>query len=245
MLGASAEWMASAVAGVGLHSKTTAGKEVLFWPRFPNSASTILYASATQGTRRGDFSIAWRFEDLPMDHDLHDSAVVKMHIRLYVPPDGNAIFRLPEYNNGGEVDSVIKYAIQFPDIEQIKAFSSEECNKDRKAKKGFNYNWEYDNKEGLFVKVYRKKAIGTPCRSFLFHSSLDVAWSSPETMRGSSKVGYELDLKPGLYDVMVDNWQLKPEVKGTKEWRIASIKDFYRSVQDIGPYCSDSDTFGE
>jgi hypothetical protein len=32
MLGASAEWMASAVAGVGLHPTTTGGKKVLFWP---------------------------------------------------------------------------------------------------------------------------------------------------------------------------------------------------------------------
>lgn len=245
MLGASVEWMASAVAGVGLHPTTTAGKRVLFWPRFPNSASTVFYAGATQGTTRGDFSIAWRFEDLPMSHDLYDSAVVKIHIRLYVPPDGNAIFRLPEYSNGEKVDSVIKYAIQYPDIEQIKAFSSEECNKNRRDKMGFNYNWEYDKKEGLFVKVYRKKAIGTPCNSFLFHSSLDVAWSFPETIRGSSENGFELDLKPGLYDVMVDSWQLKPEVKGTTEWRIASIKDFYQNIQDIGPYCSDSDSFGK
>lgn len=32
MLGASAEWMVSAVAGVGLHPTTTGGKKVLFWP---------------------------------------------------------------------------------------------------------------------------------------------------------------------------------------------------------------------
>jgi hypothetical protein len=245
MLGASAEWMASAVAGVALHPTTTAGKKVLFWPRFPNSASAIVYAGATQGTTRGDFSIAWKFEDLPMKEDLYDSAVVKIHIRLYVPPDGNAIFRLPEYSNGEGVDSVMKYAIELPDIEQIKALSSEECNKDRKAKKGFNYNWEYGKKEQLFVKVYRKKAIGTPCSSFLFHSSLDVAWSSPEKMHGSSENGLEVDLAHGLYDVMVDNWQLKPEVKGKQDWRIASIKDFYPTVKDIGPYCSDSDTYGK
>lgn len=245
MLGASAEWMASAVAGVGLHPTTTAGKKVLFWPRFPNSASTIVYAGATQGTTRGDFSIAWKFEDLPVVESLYDSAIVKIHIRLYVPPDGIAVFRLPEYSNGEGVDSVIKYALQVPDIDQIKAYSSDECNKDRDAKKGFNYNWEYDTKDNLFVKVYRMKAIGTPCSSFLFHSSLDVAWSSPETVLGSSENGLEVDLAPGLYDVIVDKWQLKPEVKGKKEWRIASLKDFYPTVNDIGPYCSDTDTFGK
>jgi alpha-L-rhamnosidase len=46
MLGASAEWMASSVAGVSLLPTTTGGREVLFWPRFPNSAKNLEYASA-------------------------------------------------------------------------------------------------------------------------------------------------------------------------------------------------------
>ena len=46
MLGASAEWMASSVAGVSLYPTTSGGKEVLFWPRFPNSAKDLQYASA-------------------------------------------------------------------------------------------------------------------------------------------------------------------------------------------------------
>ena len=49
---------------------------------------------------------------------------------------------------------------------------------------------------------------------------------------------------PGLYDVMVNEWQLKPEVKGTKDWRIDSVHKFYEE-KDIGPYCADSDTFGK
>jgi len=243
MLGASAEWMVSAVAGVALHPTTTGGKEVLFWPRFPNSASTINYAWATQGTRRGDFSIAWRFEGLPEEGKDYDSAVVKIHIRLFVPPDGLAVFRFPEYSNGKGVDSTIKYATRLEDIEKVRRLSSEECQRRRTAKEGFDYNWEYDRKENTWIKVYRKKAIGTPCESFLFHFSLDeTAWSSTETLAGSSDNGSEIELSPGLYDVMVDEWQLKPEVKGTKDWRIASIKEFYGS-EDIGPYCSDTDTF--
>jgi len=243
MLGATAEWMVSAVAGVALHPMTTGGREVLFWPRFPNSASTIDFAAATQGTRRGDFSIAWKFEGLPEDKDLYDSAIVKIHIRLFVPPDGRAVFRLPEYSNGEGVDSTIKYATQLPSIETIKTSSSEECESRRKAKKGFDYNWEFDREEKTWVKVYRKKAIGTACQSFLFHPALgDVTWSSPETVTGGSDNGLEVELGPGLYDVMVDKWQLKAEVKGTKDWRIASIKQFYE-LEDIGPYCSDLDTF--
>lgn len=46
MLGASAEWMASSVAGVSLSPTTFGGKEVIFWPRFPNSAKDFTYASA-------------------------------------------------------------------------------------------------------------------------------------------------------------------------------------------------------
>jgi len=63
--GAFAEWMAAAVAGVSLDPTTTGGRTALFWPRFPKSAATIQYASAIQGTARGDFAIAWRFELLP------------------------------------------------------------------------------------------------------------------------------------------------------------------------------------
>lgn len=255
MLGASAEWMVSAVAGVALHPTTTGGKEVLFWPRFPNSARTIDHAWATQGTRRGDFSIAWKFEGLPesragytgdgADYDVYDNAIVQIHIRLLVPPDGRAVFRLPEYSNGKGVDATIKYAAQLPDLENVRTSSSEQCERERMAKKGFNYNWEFDRKENTWVKVRRRKAIGTPCQSFLFHPLLDnISWGSPEAVNGSSDNGLEVTLGAGVYDVVVKEWQLKPEVKGNGEWRVGSIHKAYES-KDLGPYCSDSDTFGK
>ncbi len=169
---------------------------------------------------------------------------MKVHIRLFVPPDGSAIFRLPEYGNGEGVDSAIRFATQFPDMADVNTASSQECSNRRKAKNGFNYNWEYNREEKQWAKVYRKKVIGTPCPSFLFHSLLtDVAWSSPETVHGSLENGVELELGPGLYDVIVDNWQLKPEVRGKEDWRIKSMHDFYD--ENIGPYCSDLDTFGK
>ena len=110
---------------------------------------------------------------------------------------------------------------------------------------GLNYNWEFDNEDLIFVKVPRKKAIGTPCGSFLFHPQLHkVVWSSSKIIVGSLENGIEVDLVAGLYDVLVDQWQLKSEVKGKKrDWCIVSIKDFYQSIEDIGPYCSDTDTF--
>ena len=246
MLGAAAEWMVSAVAGVELEPTTTGGKEVLFWPRFPNSANTLEYAGATQGTRRGDFSIAWEFLDLPTeDKAMYDSATVKIHIRAYVPPDGKAVLRLPEYSNGEGVDSTLKKALVFPDMEEAKMLASEECMSRRKSKQhGFGYNWEFDEKSMLWKKVDRTKSIGTPCRHILFHPQLDsVEWDKPITTPGSSENGVEVILAPGLYDVVVDNWQLKPEVKGNKkEWRIGDRKEYYTS-DDLGPYCADSDSF--
>ena len=245
MLGATADWMVSAVAGVALHPSTTGGKRVLFWPRFPNSAKTIEYAQATQGTRRGDFNIAWRFENLPDDEAFYDTALVKVHVRMSVPPDGRATFRLPEYSNGVGVRSVMKYATQLSNFETAKRQSYIECQARRKRKLGFGYAWEFDRVRETWVKRDRKKAIGTPCQSFLFHPALDsIGWSSAEIIVGTSDNGLEVDLGPGLYDVMVDEWQLKPEVKGQKDWRIASVRDFYEE-EDIGPYCADSDTFGK
>ena len=245
MLGATADWMVSAVAGVALHPSTTGGKRVLFWPRFPNSAKTIEYARATQGTRRGDFNIAWRFENLPDNEAFYDTALVKVHVRMFVPPDGQATFRLPEYSNGVGVRSVMKYATQLSNLEIAKRQSYIECQARRKGKLGFGYAWEFDRVRETWVKRDRKKAIGTPCQSFLFHPALDsIGWSSAEIIVGTSDNGLEVNLGPGLYDVMVDEWQLKPEVKGQKDWRIASVRDFYEE-EDIGPYCADSDTFGK
>lgn len=250
MLGATAEWMVSSVAGVQLHPSTTGGKRVLFWPRFPNSAKDLTYARATQGTRRGDFSIAWRFEDIP--EDSFDSGVVKIHIRLFIPPDGEAVFRLPEYSNGEGVRSVIKYATQLSTFDEVKIVSYHECKEQRREKKGFSYNWEFDRKEETWDKVHRKKEIGTPCDSFLFHPILDglqgpatagIKWSIPKSIVGTSDNGQEVELGPGLYDVMIDEWQLRPEIKESRvDWRLASPKEFYKDA-DVGPYCADEDTF--
>ena len=232
MLGATAEWMVSSVAGVSLHPLTSGGRRVLFWPRFPNSASTIQYAWADQGTARGIYSIAWRFLNLPDSEALFDSAKTRIQIRLYVPPDGESVFRLPEYSDGQGVDTVIRFAIALPDIEKARLDSQRECEDRRDKKMGFDYNWEFDRTKELWEKVNRKKAIGTPCQSFLFHSTLDkIEWSGAETIEGVIDNGVEVELGPGLYDVMVNDWQLKPEVRGTKEWRIGSMER-YRYVEN-------------
>ena len=245
MLGASAEWMVSAVAGLELEPTTTGGRDVVFWPRFPNSASTLEYAGATQGTRRGDFAIAWEFVDLPQDTTLYDSAYVQIHIRAYVPPDGKAVLRLPEYRNGKGLDSMLKKALVLPDMNEAKILSDDECASRRKSKlHGFGYNWEFDQRSMLWTKINRNKSIGTPCRHFLFHSHHDnVEWDKPIKAPGTSENGVEVILTPGLYDVVVNNWQLTPEVKGAnQDWRIGDRQE-YSKAEDLGPYCADSDSF--
>jgi hypothetical protein len=179
---------------------------------------------------------------LPDKKDDYDSAVVTIQIRAFVPPDGKAFFRMPEYSNGEGVDAIIKYATTIPNLETAKAFAKDDCQAKRKHKMGFNYNWEMNRKTSKWMKVYRKKAIGTPCQSFLFHSSLaDVKWSSSETIAGSSTNGIEVPVGPGLYDITIEKWQLKPEVE-SDNGRIGALPQYYES-DDVGPYCADLDTF--
>jgi hypothetical protein len=178
----------------------------------------------------------------PEDETAYDSLKVPIHIRAYVPPDGKAIFRVPEYSNGEGVDASIKFATIIPDLDEAKTLSKEECQERRKSKMGFNYNWEFNRDTSQWYKVYRKKAIGTPCESFLFHYSLkDVKWSSEEKIAGTSSNGVEIPLKPGLYEMIIPEWHLKPEVE-SNNGRIGSLPQYYEA-DDVGPYCADSETF--
>ena len=244
MLGAVAEWASSSVAGVSLAPTTIGGQELLFWPRIPTSAVVVQFASATQGTKRGDASIAWEFLDLPKDKRSYDSAVVKVHMRVLVPPGSKATLRLPTFgiSEGGEI--TIKYAEQMPDLEKAKSSAASECGERRKAGKGFHYNWEYDRTKEEWSKVYNGKAIGTPCKSYLFGASVNqIQWSLSEPVinteaTGSddeSENGTEIDLRPGLYDLVINKWQLVKTIEDTKGYRAFS--------GDLGQYCSDPDTY--
>ncbi|KAL7525668.1 hypothetical protein ACHAXR_001106, partial [Thalassiosira sp. AJA248-18] len=144
MLGAIAEWMPSSVAGVSLFPTTVGGRHVLFWPRFPKSAAMLEYASAVQGSPVGDFSIAWRFEDLPDDKSQYNSATVKIRIRLLIPPTGVATLRLPPIPFSSKTTVSISRSASFPDLAAARRESSLKCNKRRKKRLGFPYSWEYD-----------------------------------------------------------------------------------------------------
>lgn len=159
-----------------------------------------------------------------------------------MPPDGKAIFRVPEYSDGKGSNVSIKYAKTIPNLKEARALSKEECQQRRKAKMGFNYNWEFNRDTSQWYRVYRKKAIGTPCNSFLFHDSLnDVEWSPEEEIVVTHSNGVEIPLKPGMYYIVVNEWQLKPEVE-SNNGRIGSLPQYFEA-EDVGPYCADTDTF--
>ena len=241
MLGAMAEWMPSAAAGVSHHPTTTGGRKMLLWPRFPKSATTLEYASAVQGSIKGDFSIAWRFEDLPSDKSLYNSAIVNIRIRLLIPPSGEGVLRLPVPGSRLTTTSIRKALGRFPDVGWAMSAAINECSDRRKARLGFPYSWEYDRDKKQWYRLESSKSIGTPCSSYLFHPSLDgTKWSSgTDTSRLVSQRIDEL-LGPGLYDILISDWQLEPEVEGTG--RLGNLPEYYKK-DNLGPYCSDSSTF--
>jgi len=240
MLGAMAEWMSSSVAGVSHDATTTGARRMLFWPRFPKSATTLQYASATQGTVRGDYSIAWKFEDLPEDKTQYNSATVRVRIRFVIPPGGEGILRLP-IATSSNTTAALRQAIVFPDMVKAKSSTSRECIRRRKARLGFSYNWEYDRVSELWYKHENGKAIGTPCQSYLFHSTLkDTKWSDAIDMTLTFAERSDTPIAPGLYEVLLTNWSLEKEVEGTG--RLGNLPEYYKS-DDLGPYCKDSSTF--
>lgn len=241
MLGAVAEWMSASAAGVSLFPKTVGGRKMLFWPQFPHSAHTVKFASAEQGSARGDFAIAWRFEGLPDDESQYDSAVISIRIRLLVPPSGEADLRFP-FAQSSTTTATIRHASAMPDISYARSEAKKDCEERRRKKLGFHYNWDYDRETQKWFKRLNGKAIGTPCNSFLFHPSIDKT----EWGESTSKTQHLTDknseyISPGLYEVLIKDWPLEKEVEGTG--RIGNIPEYFKAEGDIGPYCRDEQDF--
>jgi hypothetical protein len=238
MLGASAEWMTSSVAGVSLHPTTVGGRKALFWPQFPKSATTLEYASAIQGTPVGDFAIAWRFENLPEDKSYYDSAVVAVRIRLLVPPGGDGSLRPPFFD--AEEKFTLKNALTMPDLIGTRSVASIECINRRKARQGFPYSWEYNRTQKQWYRLQSSKSIGTPCASFLFHESLNnIMWSSSKDITQTFNQGGEVKMSPGLYELFITNWKLEKEVKSSGG-RVGNLFDYVK--KSGSPYCDDEST---
>jgi alpha-L-rhamnosidase len=238
MYGAVAEWLSSSVAGVGLAPTTVGGEELLFWPRIPTSTSTLKYASATQGTKRGEASIAWKFLSLP-DHDDDYDAEVMVHIRILVPPASKATLRLSL--NDPQAAATILHTETLPNLRIAKSRAEATCLQRREARQGFPFNWEYSADKKEWSKVHRGKAIGTPCESYLFGDIINAAsWSPPLNLSGPyiSRKHHELLetlLQPGLYDIIIPHWKLEKEIPDKPGY-----SDYKGSM---GPYCSDPTTF--
>lgn len=238
--GAFAEWMAAAVAGVALYPTTTGGRTALIWPRFPKSAATLQYASAIQGTARGDFAIAWRFERLPINTSNHNSAFVTIRIRFLIPPSAAGALRLP-IPVSTKTQISLRHALFIPNVTLLKASANNECNKRREARLGFPYSWEYNMTEKQWYKLESKKKIGTPCNSFLFHPSLNrTKWSDESDITNAVSKRLDQSLGSGFYEIVLDNWKLEKEIEGSG--RIGNIPEYFNS-KNLGPYCSDGSTF--
>ena len=210
------------------------------------SASIITFASAEQGSARGDYSIAWKFQDLPDDKSQYNSAKIGVQIRILVPPSGKGILRLP-LPTSSSTTAMIRSARLIPDLKFARSEAKQDCQERRKAKLGFNYNWEYDREKEEWWKRYSGKAIGTPCSSFLFHSSLDktdsIEWTNERSISKILQERSDETLLAGLYEVIIKDWSLEEEVKignGQKENRLGSIPSLHQSNANVGPYCSDA-----
>jgi hypothetical protein len=241
MLGALAEWMSASAAGVGLFPNTEGGRKMLFWPQFPHSAATLRFASAEQGSVRGDFAIAWRFEDLPEDESQYDSAVVSIRVRLLVPPSGEAELRFP-FARSSSTTATFHHAAVLPDLSHARSEAKKECEERRRKKMGFHYNWDYNRETNKWFKRLNGKSIGTPCNSFLFHQSLDqTEWGKTTSITQRLQDKKSQYLTPGLYEVVFNDWPLEKEVEGTG--RIGNIPEYYKAEGDLGPYCNDNEDF--
>ena len=225
-----------------LNNSSTNAVNLIFgtpvWPRFGKSASIITYASAEQGSARGDYAIAWRYQHLPDDRSQYDSAVVNIQIRLLIPPGGKGILRFPVAPSSTST-AIIRSVQSVPDISSARSAAKKACGDRRKQKLGFDYNWEYDRKQKSWYKQNNRKAIGTTCESFLFHNKLidSSEFVTENVITDNLQSMVDKSLPPGLYEVMINDWPLQKEVKANG--RLGSLQTYYKST-DVGPYCSDS-----
>ena len=88
--------------------------------------------------------------------------------------------------------------------------------KPQKGSHGLPLSWEYDRLKKQWFKLESGKAIGTPCESYLFHPTLhDTKWSDESDVSRLFMRRIDEFIAPGLYDILISNWQLESEVEGT------------------------------
>ena len=244
MMGAVAEWLASAVAGISLLPSTTGGDELLYWPRIPNtidSVKTVRYANARQGTKWGDAYIAWMLvASTSSDADAHS-----LVIRLVVPPGSTGKLRLPLLSSGADLPWMIRISGQSPDLAEAGAKAKTRCEEARKEKNGFPFHWHYDAESEKWRRVYQQKAIGTPCESLLFMVTEDMNWQYYEykvdepsmTRNKEADTDMNIHLQPGFYEITSkDEWRVRPDIPDKPGYG-------YGFEGSVGSRCSDPSSF--
>eukprot|EP00523_Entomoneis_sp_CCMP467_P003866 CAMPEP_0168761210 /NCGR_PEP_ID=MMETSP0724-20121128/23195_1 /TAXON_ID=265536 /ORGANISM="Amphiprora sp., Strain CCMP467" /LENGTH=1371 /DNA_ID=CAMNT_0008810305 /DNA_START=162 /DNA_END=4274 /DNA_ORIENTATION=- len=229
MFGAIGEWLPSSVAGITLEPTTVGGEDLIFWPRIPMNRLVVDFASALQGTKRGDAAIAWKFVGS------QDATTVKVVIRALVPPSTRANLRLPPK----ATNVTMRVAKEFPDLYTAKEIAALQCEKKRgTGQHGYPYFYHYDREKNEWTKINKPSRTGTPCDSFLWYvgGNDDVAWESysyePVVLHETST---QSPLQPGLFEIEISDWKFEdplPDVPGYGDYQ-----------GDMGPYCSDPNDF--
>ncbi|KAL3906213.1 MAG: hypothetical protein SGARI_004104 [Bacillariaceae sp.] len=207
---------------------TVAGEELVFWPRIPKETTTVEYASAEQGTKRGDAAIAWQFRNIEKDKS------AQVVIRIVVPPSSKATLKL----DASAKKVTIKSAVSIPDLEAAKEKATAKCSERRASSKyGFPFFYHYDRFKEQWTKINQAQKTGTICDSFLWELGSDKLDDGDEALEWSSYEWEPTDptmpkqaLQPGLFEVIIEDWPLGP--------RIPELYHNY-NISEMPPYCAD------
>jgi hypothetical protein len=204
--------------------QTVGGQDLVFWPRVPKDSSVVEYASAEQGTKRGDAAIAWKFQTI--------DKTTKVYVRILVPPSSKATLQL----DAAARKVTITTAKTMPDLSLAREKAKTTCQIRRKSSQhGFPFFYHYDRFKEEWTKVNQAHVTGTSCTSFLWEIEdkslewLSYAWN-PDDHRMPKQV-----LQPGLFQVVIDDWPLGPPAP------LHTYDNF--NISKIGPYCHDVSQF--
>jgi hypothetical protein len=187
------------------------------------------YASAEQGTKRGDAAIAWQFRSIQKEKS------AQVVIRILVPPASKATLHLDE----SAKKVTIRSAVGMPDFYAAKELAKVKCRERRDSSKyGFPFFYHYDRFKNQWTKVNEPQKLGTPCRSYLWdleeETEGELEWSHYEWKPKDPSMPKQA-LQPGLFEVIIEEWPLGPHFP-------TNIFNNY-DISNMGPYCADESQF--
>jgi hypothetical protein len=210
--------------------QTVGGQALTFWPRIPKDASVVEYASAEQGTKRGDSAIAWKFQ--PQERPGNSTTAV-VHIRILAPPSTQSTLQL----DGAAQKVTIKMAKTMPNLASARDKAKKICAERRASSKyGFPFFYHYDRFKKEWTKVRQPQKTGTTCTSFLW--DIDdrelVEWV-PYQWNPADRDMPKQALQAGLFEIIIEDWPLGPP---------APVHTYdYFDAKKLGPYCKDPSQF--